>query len=154
MGIGSTADAIAYYHSGKGKGYTWNPDDVLVESDRATTYNDRRTEETERGGKRLPFTVWGVESDGPYWGRVTGGRSNRERCPHSPNQLPEKYLERLIRAYTNPGDKILDPFGGSGTTAVVASALGRKCDTIEISEESCKGIVARIKRGSVRIKKR
>jgi site-specific DNA-methyltransferase (adenine-specific) len=129
--------------------YTWNPDDVLVDSDRKTTYKDRRIHDTERGGQRLPGTVWGIPSDGPYWGRVQG--NNDERRGNHPNQLPEVYLERLIRAYTNPGDTILDPFGGSGTTAVVAAALGRKCITIELSEQSCQSLVERLKKGSVRI---
>jgi site-specific DNA-methyltransferase (adenine-specific) len=98
---------------------------------------------------RLPGTVWGVPSDGQYWGRVQG--NNKERSPGHPNQLPEVYLERLIRAYTNPGDKVLDPFGGSGTTAVVAQALGRDCTTIDISMGNCKSIEARLQKGAVRI---
>jgi DNA modification methylase len=88
--------------------HTWNPDEVLVDSDRATKYNDKRIDDHENGGKRLPGTVWGVPSDGPYWGRVQG--NSKERRPNHPNQLPEVYIERLIRAYTNPGDHIFDPF--------------------------------------------
>jgi site-specific DNA-methyltransferase (adenine-specific) len=61
------------------------------------------------------------------------------------------YLERLIRAYTNPGDRVLDPFGGSGTTAVVAQALGRDCTTTDISEENCKSIEDRLEKGAVRV---
>lgn len=128
--------------------HTWNPDDVLVDSDRVQ-YKDKRVHETDRGGKRLPGTVWGVPSDGPCWGRVQG--TSIERREAHPNQLPEVYLERIIRAYTNPGDLVVDPFGGSGTTAVVAQALGRKCITIDISEENCRSIVARLKKGSVRL---
>lgn len=128
--------------------YTWNPEAVLVDSDRATTYSDKRIHETDRGGKRLPGTVWGVPSDGPYFGRIQG--NNTERRHGHPNQLPEVYLERLIRAYTNEGDRVCDPFAGSGTTAVVAQALGRPCDTIDISEENCKSIAERLKIGSIR----
>lgn len=130
--------------------YTWNPDAVLVDSDRKTKYKDPRIHDSERGGSRLPGTVWGIPSDGPYWGRVQG--NNEERRGNHPNQLPEVYLERLIKAYTNPGDSILDPFGGSGTTAVVAAALGRKCVTIEISEQSCQSLVSRLNKGSVRVR--
>lgn len=130
--------------------YTWNPEDVLVESDRSSTYDDPRINDTDNGGMRLPGTVWGVPSDGPCWGRVQG--NNAERRKGHPNQLPEKYLERLILAYTNPGDRILDPFGGSGTTAVVAGALGRDCVTIDVSEANCKSIKERIAEGAVRVK--
>lgn len=127
--------------------YTWNPDAVLVESDRRSTYADPRIGQSPRGGMRVPLTVWGVPSDGPGWGRVQG--NNRERRDGHPNQLPERYLRRLILAYTNPGDFVLDPFGGSGTTATVAVSSGRNAMTIDISEESCKSIEARIKKGAV-----
>ena len=129
--------------------YTWNADAVLVDSDRATTYNDKRIHETENGGKRLPGSVWGVPSDGPYWSRIQG--NNQERRHGHPNQLPELYLARLIKAYTNEGDRILDPFAGSGTTAVVADALNRKCVTIDVSSENCKSVKERIVKGAVRL---
>lgn len=130
----------------------WNPEAVLVESDRATVYADKRVHETENGGKRLPGTVWGVPSDGPYWGRVQG--NNEERREGHPNQLPEVYLERLVRAYTNPGDRVLDPFGGSGTTAVVCQELRRRCVTCDISGENVASIQQRLVKGAVRVKER
>jgi site-specific DNA-methyltransferase (adenine-specific) len=129
------------YAGGNGA-WTWNPDDVLVESDRATTYADARVSDYERGGKRLPGTVWGVPSDGPFWGRIQG--NNAERRKEHPNQLPEVYLERLIRAYTNAGDLVCDPFGGSGTTAVVCKALGRDCITFDVSKRCIKSIKDRL----------
>lgn len=52
------------------------------------------------------------------------------RAAH-PTQKPEALLERIIRASSNPGDLILDPFLGTGTTAVVAEKLGRKWIGIE-----------------------
>lgn len=136
------------YKAKGSKKFTWNPDAVLVESDRVKM-KDKRIHETKNGGKRLPGTVWGVPSDGPFWGRVQG--NNEERRKNHSNQLPEKYLERLILAYTNPGDWILDPFGGSGTTAVVAQALGRNCTTLDISPSSCQSIRERLKKGAVRV---
>lgn len=115
--------------------YTWNPEAVLVDSDRVA-YGDKRVKETERGGKRLPFNVWGVAGDGPNWGRVSGAGSNKERRPTHPNQLPCVYLARLLRAYTDPTDRVLDPFCGSGTTAAVCQELQRRCVTIDVSEET------------------
>lgn len=125
--------------------YTWTPDDVLVQSDRASTYADKRVGDHERGGSRLPLTVWGVPSDGPGWGRVQG--NSKERRPGHPNQLPEAYLKRLILAYTSKNDYILDPFGGSGTTPVVAVSLGRNAMAIDVSEASCESIKRRIREG-------
>jgi DNA modification methylase len=122
---------------------TWNPDDVLVPSLRATKYKDKRIHDTERGGKRLPGTVWGIpEIDGPGWGRVQG-TSSQKRKGHD-NQLPEKYLERIIKAYSNPKDVVYDPFGGSGTTSAVAKKLGRNSITCEISPKYCKSIKRRL----------
>jgi site-specific DNA-methyltransferase (adenine-specific) len=39
--------------------------------------------------------------------------------------MPEQLLGRIIRACSNPGDRVLDPFAGSGATLVVAKKLGR-----------------------------
>jgi site-specific DNA-methyltransferase (adenine-specific) len=64
---------------------------------------------------------------------------NKERTGY-PVQKPEELLERIIKVSSNPGDLILDPFCGSGTTCVVAKKLGReyigideKIDAVEIS---------------------
>ena len=48
-----------------------------------------------------------------------------------PTQKPRALLERIIESSTNEGDLVLDCFGGSGTTAVVAEALGRRWITID-----------------------
>ncbi len=133
----------------KHESWRWNPDEVLVESDRVR-YGDSRIYETRNGGLRLPGTVWGVPGDGPCWSRVQG--TSRERWHRHPNQLPEVYLERLLRAYTNPEDRVLDPFAGSGTTAVVAAALGRQCVTIDVSPANCDSVRERIRQGAVRVK--
>lgn len=49
---------------------------------------------------------------------------SRERTGY-PTQKPEQLLERLIQACTDPGDWVLDPYVGSGTTAAVCARLGR-----------------------------
>ena len=46
-------------------------------------------------------------------------------------------LAKIILASTNEGDKILDPFAGSGTTAVVAKKLNRRFVAIESDREYC-----------------
>jgi DNA modification methylase len=55
-----------------------------------------------------------------------------ENTPH-PTQKPEKLVERTILASSNVGDIVLDPFIGSGTTAVVAKRLGRKFIGFEVN---------------------
>lgn len=62
----------------------------------------------------------------PFW-------SMSENTAH-PTQKPEKLIAKLVLASSNKGDLILDPFAGSGTTAVVCKKLGRKFITIEQNE--------------------
>lgn len=124
----------------KGKDFIWNPESVLVESDRVK-YGDKRVAETERGGKRLPGTIWGVPSDGPFWGRVQGGNAERWSKKNGapidhPNQLPLVYLSRIIKAYTNPGSEVCDAFCGSGSMPLVCQALGRNCLAVDISKDA------------------
>ena len=56
-----------------------------------------------------------------------------------PVQLPVEY----IKAMTNEGDYVLEPFAGSGTTLIACEQTGRKCLAMEISEEYCDVIIER-----------
>jgi site-specific DNA-methyltransferase (adenine-specific) len=128
----------------------WNPDDVLVLSDRASKYHDPRTRAAEKPGKRVPLDVWGAAGE-ECWGRVQG--NNQERRTGHPNQLPELYLERVIRSSSSEGDLVLDPFLGSGTTCTVARALGRRSIGIEINAKFAKSAFERIQQGPVRVER-
>lgn len=75
-----------------------------------------------------PSNLW-TDITVPFW-------SMPENTDH-PTQKPEKLLAKIILASTNPGDLILDPFAGSGTTAVVAKKLGRDFVAIESDENYC-----------------
>jgi len=86
---------------------------------------------------------------GKYWGRIQG--NNKERRPEHENQIPEVYMERVIRACSNEGNLILDPFLGSGTTCTIAYALKRRSIGIEISHKTAKSAFKRIKEGPVRL---
>lgn len=85
-----------------------------------------------------PTDVW-------QFPKVTSGknRSSKERTPH-PAQFPEAVIERIILASSNEGDILLDPFLGSGTTAVVAARLGRRVIGIERNEAYCEIAVQRL----------
>jgi len=77
--------------------------------------------------------------------KVTSGtnRSSKERTAH-PAQFPVAVIERIIRASSEPGDVILDPFMGSGTTALVASKLGRRVIGFELSSRYVEVAISRL----------
>ena len=62
-----------------------------------------------------------------YWffDRVVSGTGKVAEKTNHPCQFPEKMIERIIKACSNPNELVLDPFMGSGTTARVAKRLGR-----------------------------
>ncbi|WP_455035092.1 DNA-methyltransferase, partial [Lachnoanaerobaculum gingivalis] len=62
-------------------------------------------------------------------------KPSEKKYGRHPTQKPEYLLDRIIQASTHPGDIILDPFCGSGTTGVVANRLGRLFIGIDIEEE-------------------
>ena len=69
----------------------------------------------------------------------------KERGISHPARFPEKLAEFFILSGSNPGDIVLDPFSGSGTTAVVASAHGRRWVGIDMNEVYCELAEERMK---------
>lgn len=65
------------------------------------------------------------------------------RNAEHPTMKPIKLLARLIRNSTRPGESVLDPFGGSGSTLIACEQLGRICYTIEIDPRYCDVIIQR-----------
>ena len=112
---------ILYFVKDKRR-FTFNDDQVRVISDRQRVYKDKRANPE---GK-MPDDVW------DEYPRVCG--TFKERMDF-PCQMPESLLARIIRVSSNPGDWVLDPFSGSGTTAVVAHKLNRTYTAIDVSQE-------------------
>lgn len=71
---------------------------------------------------------------------------NNEKRYH-PTQKPVTLILRLLNKYSDVADIVLDPFLGSGTTAVAAKILGRKCIGIEIEEKYCEIAKKRLAQG-------
>jgi site-specific DNA-methyltransferase (adenine-specific) len=112
-----------FYFADDEKSFTFNDHAVRVPSDRQLIYNDKRA---NPAGK-MPDDVWNGDP------RVCG--TFKERAGWHPCQMPESLLKRIIAASSNPGDCVLDPFSGSGTTAAAAYQLGRNYVGVEISEQ-------------------
>ena len=102
--------------------FTFNGDAVRVPSDRQLKYNDKRA--NPKG--KLPDDVW-------TFSRVCG--TFKERVGWHPCQMPVKVLDRIVLACSRPGDVVLDPFAGSGTTLVAAARHGRRWVGTELSEQ-------------------
>lgn len=113
--------------------YTFNLDEVRVPAKYPNQSKNGELKVNPNG--KNPGDVWDIP-------KVTSGkgRASPERTDH-PAQYPEDVIERIIKASSDPGDVILDPFLGSGTTMKVARDLNRSCIGIEIDDEYMDEIV-------------
>jgi site-specific DNA-methyltransferase (adenine-specific) len=124
------------------KKFTFNSadPDLRVPSARQLVYGDSRA----NSAGRLPDNTWvlrpqdipesfGQDEDTWYYPRVAG--TFKERQGFHGCQMPEQVLGRIIRACSNEGDTVLDPFGGSGTSLATAKKLNRNWVGFELSEE-------------------
>ena len=103
------------------KSFVFNPESVTRPSDRQTKYGDSRA---VAGGK-IWDDVWQIP-------RLTG--TCAERIPDFPTQLPLALVEPIVLCASMPGDLVVDPFNGSGTTGVASVRNDRKYVGIEKSE--------------------
>jgi site-specific DNA-methyltransferase (adenine-specific) len=143
-----------FYFAKDPKNFTFNTEDIRVPSARQLVYADLRAD--SRG--RIPDDTWILRpQDAPesftpdedtwYVPRVCG--TFKERAGWHGCQMPEKVLDRIIRACSNPGETVLDPFGGSGTTLVVAKKLNRRFIGFELSKDYAKRVQTRLESTTV-----
>ena len=108
--------------------YTFNSEDILVEARTGAErklIDYRKKEPAPYSVAKIPGNVW-------TFPRVRYRMSEYEEHP---SQKPEALLERIIKASTNLGDTILDPFSGTFTTSAVGQRLGRRTIGIELQEK-------------------
>lgn len=125
-------EVILYYRKSESK-YVFNVDGVrtpLIRYDKTSNPNGKN-----------PNDVWQIH-------RVRWNSKERVSLPNGKiahvAQKPVRLLRRIILATTNKGDKILDPFLGTGTTSVAANELGRKSIGIELNPEYAEIALERI----------
>jgi DNA modification methylase len=104
------------------KRFVFHREAVSRPSDRQTIYNDPRA---NPDGK-IWDDVWEIP-------RLVGNAT--ERLSGFPTQLPLDLVNPIVLCASDPGDLVIDPFNGSGTTGVSAIQSGRKYIGIELSEE-------------------
>lgn len=106
------------------KNYTFNSDEILVEAKSGAVrklIDYRGTTPKPYNTKKVPGNVWEIS-------RV---RFRMPEYVEHPSQKPEALLERIIKASSNVGDLVLDPFSGTFSTVAVADKLGRRSIGIE-----------------------
>lgn len=125
--FGSMYEPILFCVKDK-KNYCFNAEDILVEAKTGSQrklIDYRKPVPTPYNTEKVPGNVWNFP-------RV---RYRMDEYENHPTQKPIALLERIIKASSNEGDLILDPFSGTFTTSYVANSLGRKSIGIDISEE-------------------
>jgi site-specific DNA-methyltransferase (adenine-specific) len=115
--------------------YTFNVDAVKLKRKVMAPYTNeagspKDWDSDSEGNFRLthPSNLW-TDITVPFW-------SMPENTDH-PTQKPEKLMAKIVLASSNPGNVVLDPFLGSGTSSVVAKKLGRRYVGIDLEETFC-----------------
>jgi site-specific DNA-methyltransferase (adenine-specific) len=150
----SRSHAHLFYFVKDPKTYTFNSLAIRVPSARQLVYADARAD----ANGRVPDDTWILrpqdvpdgfvpDQDTWYFPRVCG--TFKERAGWHGCQMPEQLLGRIIRACSNEGEVVLDPFAGSGTTLVTAKKLGRKWLGFEISPNYAAQTQARLDAAAV-----
>jgi site-specific DNA-methyltransferase (adenine-specific) len=124
-GFSPRHDDILYFTKSQHH-YTFNLDDVRVPQKYYRSRNNMR------GAN--PGDVW----------EFSHVHYCQESRTHHPTQKPEGLIERMILASSNPGDLVVDPFAGSGTTLRVCQQTGRDSIGIEMNPEYCDMIKTRL----------
>jgi site-specific DNA-methyltransferase (adenine-specific) len=137
-------------HFRKSREFTFNVDDVRIPYGNHTLkYPQHPQAKTSQYGKngRGKHDLWNPHPAGAKPRDVleipTTCNGMHEKTPH-PTQKPEELLRKIVLASSNNGDLVVDPFLGSGTTAVVAEQLRRKWKGCDLSLEYCQWAAKRI----------
>ena len=135
-------DVICYFTKGKAK--TFNLDEIrvpqLVELEHRLRCERVPSVRNGKFGKtafhpdgKNPGNVWGDIKQLTYKSKELVSRELLNTI-----QKPEKLMERIIKASSNPGDLVFDPFCGSGTVPVICERLGRQFIACEINADYCR----------------
>lgn len=131
-----------------GRPKAWNPiKEKALNGGKVENWGSRRAVEQgaarrARDGADLRITNE-MKSRGNIWAYPVGQAAG----PDHPAPFPEALARDHILSWSNPGDVVLDPFAGSGTTLKMAKETGRRAVGIEVNAEYCDIIKARVAQG-------
>jgi site-specific DNA-methyltransferase (adenine-specific) len=135
-------------HFRKSREFVFNIDDIRVSYGAHTLkYPEHPQAETSQYGNKGKEYLWQPHPNGAKPKDVievpTTCNGMNEKTPH-PTQKPEELVRKFVLASSNPGDLVIDPFLGSGTTAVVAEQLKRNWKACDCTPEYCQWAAQRI----------
>ena len=125
---GSLYEPILMINKSAKSKYVFNHEDIMVEAKtgaKRKLIDYRKDPPQPYSTEKVPGNVWNFN-------RV---RFKMEEYENHPTQKPESLLERIIKASSNVGDVVLDPFSGSFTTSAVAVRLGRVAIGIDLNKD-------------------
>jgi DNA modification methylase len=106
----------------------WHDAPLLPDAIRVPSWRQEHGDKRADPRGRVPGDVFDFT-------RVTG--NSKQRRAWHPTQLNEGLVERCIKLTTPPGETVLDPFGGTGTTLRVCKRLGHPCTLVELDPGYC-----------------
>lgn len=135
----------------------WNQQhEPLAESTRKQWGTNKQDAIFDDSGKRLRSSTTDDPSAGApmrdVWDISIIAPRARERVGY-PTQKPLRLLDRIVRASTNPGDMVLDPFAGCATTCVSAENLGRDWIGIDLSDKAGELVMQRLAAGASAVRR-
>ena len=156
-GPGVTHQTILVFS--RSKDFVWNAQDPVLREPYAETSlamhftnvdaEGRRYREREVAGKTYRYHADQGRALGSVWTDCPAMLSNtplRKETTGYPTQKPEKLLGRIVRGASLPGDLVVDPFMGSGTTLVAAAKADRQAFGCDIGDLSVQTVQARLTR--------
>ncbi len=137
---GKMHDVLLFYS--RGDAWTFNPDEIRQPY---SPYSEGRDEFAANESAFGDAVILDPRGKLPQdWIEIPPVRPNsRERVGY-PTQKPLALLDRVIRASSNEGDMVLDPFCGCATTLVAADRLERQWTGIDISDKAAELVVQRV----------
>ncbi|MEO8800540.1 MAG: site-specific DNA-methyltransferase [Polyangiaceae bacterium] len=164
-GPGVTHQTILLY--AKTKEFVWNAKDPSLRAPfAATSLSMHFTEKDEEGRNYRDRTINGKtyryyadvgRALGSVWSDIPAMAANtplRKESTGYPTQKPLKLLDRIVRASSDEGATVLDPFCGSGTTLEAAAMLGRKAIGADIGELAIATTLKRLRAAKIPCKRR
>ena len=135
-------DIIFWY--AKGRTWTFNGDAVRLPYETSTVSRGRYDSASPTTGGGLRDVTRGKVPESWWRDIPAGGQISRNELVGYPTQKPLALYERIIKASSNPGDMVLDPFCGCATTPIAAERLGRQWVGMDLWEESYPIIMRRM----------